>query len=47
MNDEKLQTMEQVKQFLEGSGRVKSKGVTVEEKYDWIKRTLVRLVIIG
>ena len=42
MNDEKLQTIEQVKQFLEGSERVELRGLTVEEKYDWIERVLVR-----
>ena len=42
MNDEKLQTIEQVKQFLEGSERVELRGLTVEEKYDWIERVLGR-----
>jgi hypothetical protein len=42
MNDEKLQTIEQVKQFLEGSERVEFRGLTVEEKYGWIERVLVR-----
>jgi hypothetical protein len=42
MNDENLQTIEQVRQFLEGSERTKFKGVTVEEKYAWIERVLVR-----
>ena len=42
MNNERLQTIEQVKQFLEGSEGVGFRGVTVEEKYDWIERTLVR-----
>jgi len=45
MNDEKLQTIEQVEQFLEGSEGVGFRGVTVEEKYDWIERTLVRFRI--
>ena len=42
MNDEKLQTIEQVRQFLEGSERVELRGVTVEEKYSWIEMVLVR-----
>jgi hypothetical protein len=42
MNDEKLQTIEQVKQFLEGTERVEFRGLTVEEKYGWIERVLVR-----
>ena len=42
MNDEKLQTIEQVKQFLEGSERIELRGVTVEEKYGWIEMVLVR-----
>jgi IS30 family transposase len=42
MNDENLKTIEQVRQFLEGSERTKFKGVTVEERYDWIERVLVR-----
>ena len=42
MNDENLQTIEQVKQFLEGNERVELRGLTVEEKYDWIERVLVR-----
>ena len=42
MNDEKLQTVEQVKGFLEGSEPVELRGLTVEEKYDWIERVLAR-----
>ena len=42
MNDEKLQTIQQVKQFLEGSERLELKGVTVDEKYSWIEMVLVR-----
>ncbi len=42
MNDEKLQTIEQVRQFLEGNERVELRGVTVEEKYGWIEMVLVR-----
>jgi hypothetical protein len=42
MNDEKLQTIEQVKQFLEGSEGIEFRGQTVEEKYDWIEGIQVR-----
>ena len=42
MNDEHLETIEQVKQFLEGSEKVEFKGLAVEEKYEWAERVLVR-----
>ena len=42
MNDEQLQMLEQVNQFLEGSGAVEFRGLTTEEKYDWIEEVLVR-----
>jgi len=42
MNDEQLQTIEQVKQFLEGSEAVEFRGLTTEEKYRWIKEVLIR-----
>jgi transposase InsO family protein len=42
MNDENLKTIEQVRQFLEGSEEARFKGVTIEERYDWIERVLVR-----
>jgi len=42
MNDENLKTIEQVRQFLEGSEETKYKGITVEEKYDWIEGILVK-----
>jgi len=42
MNDERLQTMEQVKQFLEGSEALDFGGVSVEERYQWIETVLVR-----
>jgi transposase InsO family protein len=42
MDDERLQTVEQVKGFLEGSGAVEFKGVSVEERYHWIETVLVR-----
>jgi hypothetical protein len=34
MNDENLKTIEQVRQFLEGSEETKFKGITVEERID-------------
>ncbi len=42
MNDEKLNTVEQVKQFLEGSEALKFGGVSIEERYRWIETVLVR-----
>ena len=42
MNDENLKTIDQVRQFLEGSEGAKFKGVTIEERYDWIEGVLVR-----
>jgi len=42
MNDESLQTIEQVRQFLEGSEAVEFKGLTAKEKYYWIEEVLIR-----
>jgi len=42
MNDEQLQTIKQVKQFLEGSGALEFRGLCVEEKYEWTETVLVR-----
>ncbi len=42
MNDEKLTTIEQVKQFLKGSETLRFEGVSIEEKYCWIESVLVR-----
>jgi hypothetical protein len=42
MNDERLQTVEQVKQFLAGSEALDFGGVSVEERYQWIQAVLVR-----
>ncbi len=42
MNDERLQTIEQVKQFLEGSEALEFGGVSVEERYRWIEGVLKR-----
>jgi predicted DNA-binding transcriptional regulator AlpA len=44
MNDERLQTIEQVKQFLEGSEVLDFGGVSVEERYHWIETVLVRFM---
>ncbi len=43
MNDERLQTIEQVTQFLEGSKALELRGVSVEERYHWIEGVLERL----
>jgi len=42
MNDERLQTIGQVKQFLAGSEALDFSGVSVEERYRWIETALVR-----
>ena len=42
MNDEKLNTIEQVNQFLEGSEALEFGGVSIEERYRWIEAVLVR-----
>jgi len=42
MNDEQLQTVEQVRQFIEGSKAVEFRGVTAKEKYNWIEEVLIR-----
>ena len=42
MNDESLQTIEQVRQFLEGSKSVEFRGLTAKEKYRWIEEVLIR-----
>ena len=42
MNDERLQTIEQVRQFLEGSEAVELRDLTVKEKYYWIEEVLIR-----
>jgi hypothetical protein len=43
MNDEKLTTVEQVKQFLEGSQALEFEGISIEDRYRWIEVVLVRL----
>jgi len=42
MNDESLQTTEQVRQFLQGSEAVEFRGLTTKEKYYWIEEVLIR-----
>ena len=42
MNDDRLNTIEQVKQFLEGSHPLEFGGVSGEERYRWIETVLVR-----
>ncbi len=42
MNDGQLQTVEQVRQFLEGSEGVEFRGLTAKEKYYWIEEVLIR-----
>lgn len=42
MSDEQLQTIEQVKQFLEGSQGIDFEGQRTEEKYDWTEEVLIR-----
>ena len=42
MNDRQLQTVEQVRQFLEGSEAVEFRGLTAKEKYYWIEEALIR-----
>jgi len=47
MNDGQLQTVEQVRQFLEGSEVVEFRGLTAEEKYCWIEEVLIRFSYPG
>jgi transposase InsO family protein len=42
MNDDDIRTIEQVKQFLGGSKPLVFEGVSIEERYRWIERVLVR-----
>ncbi len=42
MNDERLQTIGQVRQFLEGSEAVELRDLTAKEKYYWIEAVLIR-----
>ncbi len=47
MNDENLQTIEQIKRFLEGSEALEFRGLAVEEKYDWIETVLIKFRYYG
>jgi transposase InsO family protein len=42
MNDEDIQTIEQVKQFLAGSECLEFRGASLEERYRWLETVLVR-----
>ena len=42
INDEKLQTIEQVNQFLEGSEAIEFTGLTTKERYCLIMEVLIR-----
>ncbi|MFC1980885.1 hypothetical protein ACFLVN_01390 [Chloroflexota bacterium] len=42
MNDQSLQTIEQVRQFLEGSEAVEFRGLAGKEKYYWIEEVPIR-----
>jgi hypothetical protein len=44
MNDEKVTTIEQVKQFLKGSETLRFEGASIEERYCWIESVLVRFM---
>lgn len=42
MNDDDIRTIEQVKWFLGGSKPLEFEGVSIEERYRWIEKVLVR-----
>jgi hypothetical protein len=42
MNDNDIQTTEQVRQFLEGSEPFEFEGISIEDRYRWIEAVLVR-----
>ncbi len=42
MNDGQLQTVERLRQFLDGSDGVEFRGLTAKEKYYWIEEVLIR-----
>ena len=42
MNDEDIQTIEQVNQFIAGSEALEFGGVSIEERYRWIEAVLMR-----
>jgi transposase InsO family protein len=42
MNDDSLQTIQQIRQFLQGSETVEFEGVSIEVRYHWIEKVLAR-----
>ena len=42
MNDDRFETIDQVKQFLEGSNALEFKGISGKERYQWIEAVLLR-----
>ena len=40
MNDEQIQTLEQVKEFMENTSAIEFKGINTLEKYQWIEEVL-------
>jgi hypothetical protein len=42
MNDERLQTLEQVKEFVEGSQPITFRGLNTREKYQWMEEVIRR-----
>jgi hypothetical protein len=42
MNDEQLQTLEQVREFVEGSQGIEFRGLNTPEKYQWTEEVLKR-----
>jgi transposase len=42
MSDTKLQAIEQVRRFLDGSKELEFTGLLAEEKYEWVESVLVR-----
>jgi hypothetical protein len=42
MNDEQLQTLDQVKRFIKGSQSIEFKGLIAREKYHWVEEVLKR-----
>ena len=45
MNDGQLQTVEQVRGFLEGSEAVEFRGLTAQERYCRIEEVLIRVIV--
>ena len=43
MNDSQVSTLEQVRQILQGTDRIGIAISSKRERYDWIRRTLIRL----